>query len=183
MMPESPSAVSRFVEVATKYRDLVDRAAAAVDLLAGAETLLPALYVAALELPDVEASDEREADAVPHEAWREVFGRLQEVLGLYATYREVYDPVAVSDPAGAIDTANEPVIGNLADDLADIWRDLEVGLRIWPTSAESMRNGIVWEWRESFKSHWGQHLVDALRAIHWWRYVHYAGLADEDPAV
>ena len=49
---------------------------------------------------------------------------------------------------------------------------------IWSTSAEISREGlvaldrgtdiagVVWEWRAGF-DHWGHHLVDALRALHW----------------
>jgi hypothetical protein len=54
----------------------------------------------------------------------------------------------------------EPLHGSLADDIADIYRDLKDG------SGENEVRDKVWEWRFSFYSHWGKHAAGALRSIH-----------------
>ena len=68
-------------------------------------------------------------------------------------YWQVFDPTKDS----------EAIYGSLADDIADIYRDLKEGLDdIHLARAED----IIWEWRLGFSSHWGKHAIDALRTIH-----------------
>ena len=55
------------------------------------------------------------------------------------------------------------VTNSLADDLADIYRDLKAGLSLY--EAEHPIDA-AWEWRFRFQIHWGQHLVGAMRPIH-----------------
>jgi hypothetical protein len=57
----------------------------------------------------------------------------------------------------------EPVAGSLSDDLLDVYRDVGKGLRLWDADALT---AATWEWRFSFESHWGDHAIDALRALH-----------------
>jgi Domain of unknown function (DUF5063) len=176
--------VQAFVDVARRFCDLVDRADTlpASALLEEGELRLLELYTAALSLPDPEpSSDELRSDSISHQDWLVVFRRLQSALGPHDFYREIFDPAAMGDPGGSIDTGDEPVVSSLADDLADIWRDLRAGLNVWDGAADVARSDIVVEWHESFVSHWGQHLVDGLRAIHWWRHVHHVGRTIDAP--
>jgi hypothetical protein len=57
-----------------------------------------------------------------------------------------------------------PYTSSLADDLVDIWRDLENGLLAIEASPPHL--GVWWEWRFSFHSHWGQHSSGALRTLY-----------------
>ena len=178
------ASVEAFVDASRRYCDLVDQAdsLAAPALLKEAELLLVRLYTAALALPSPEpSSGELRSASISHEDWLAIFRRFQRALGPHDLYREIFDPAAMGDPSGAIDTGNEPVVSSLADDLSDIWRDLQAGLSAWSLVDDDGRSDIVGEWRESFISHWGQHLVDGLRAIHWWRYVHHVGQAIDAP--
>jgi hypothetical protein len=185
MTPENLGAARAFVDIATQYCDFILRVdnREGADVLLEAERLLPALYIAALDLPDTQSSDGPWPEGITHERWRVVFLSLRSSLGVYDRYREIYDPAAMADPSGAIENGDAPVEASLADDLADIWRDLQAGVRVWPGADEGKRRDLTGYWQESFSSHWGQHLVDALRAIHWWRHVHHAGAVDRDPAV
>ena len=82
-----------------------------------------------------------EGAAIPHERWREVYAFAASLLGpqtLYSTF---------SDPVGDLTADHGPVVGDLADDLSDIWRDLR--------SDPSL-----------FAEHWGLHAVAALRVLH-----------------
>jgi Domain of unknown function (DUF5063) len=65
----------------------------------------------------------------------------------------------VSDPY----EASEPVCGSLTDDLLDVYADVRRGLDLWDGSHQQ---AAIWEWRFHFDIHWGDHAVDALRALH-----------------
>ena len=75
------------------------------------------------------------------------------LLGRHDSYFEVFDPY-VDEP---------PVVGSLADDLADIYLDLARPLRLFDRGRVA---DATWEWVFSMRSHCGDHLVDALRATH-----------------
>ena len=60
----------------------------------------------------------------------------------------------------------EPVIGDLSDDLCDIYEKIAPGLRDWPGSNAALRRAIVWCWKFDYTSYWGVHATGALRALH-----------------
>lgn len=109
--------------------------------------MLMELYSAALDLPDMEPESTK---PIPNEEKPE---RIPFNLCFQSDYWEVFDPLL----------EDEPVCSNLADDLADISKDLELGI----SEYDSGKIGnAVFEWKLGLNSHWGQHLVDALRALH-----------------
>lgn len=68
-------------------------------------------------------------------------------------YWEVFDPLE----------KDEPVCGDLADDLSDIAADLAIGIEEY----EAGRIGnAIHEWKFGLRNHWGSHVVDALRVLH-----------------
>ncbi len=71
----------------------------------------------------------------------------------FEIYWEVFDPYEL----------DQPVAGSLSDDLLDVYRDVRGGLALWESRHDA---DAIWEWRFSFESHWGDHAVDALRALH-----------------
>jgi hypothetical protein len=70
-------------------------------------------------------------------------------------YWDVFAPLNEED--------TESVFNSLADDLADIYRDLKRGLLLYN---QGHIVEAIWEWRFNFDIHWGTHLVGAQRAIH-----------------
>jgi hypothetical protein len=73
---------------------------------------------------------------------------------------------AYFDPTEPLDSTQEIIFGDLADDLADIYRDIKPGLRAWATSDDAYLSHIVFGWKiPLFGSHWGVHAVSALRAL------------------
>jgi hypothetical protein len=177
-------AADLFVATAAKLVAHIERVAVhpAARFLEDSELLLVDLYARALRLPNVEPSDDAEwLPRVEYDGWRGVYQDIQRVLGRYDVYREIYDPAAMADPAGSIEGGDEPVVSSLADDLADIWRDLKPLVDGWPIATAAQRQDLAWDARSTFASHWGQHLVDALRAIHWWRHVHYVLVQSDRP--
>jgi hypothetical protein len=158
------AAVACFVDVATRYCEILETH----DRLAPADLAI-ALYPVLLELacrgatlPDFDNAPEMilQNDQSVKDRTAQLYSSLLAVLGEKAWYWEVFDPY---HPA-----ADGPIQHSLADDLADIYRDLRPGLLSWTKHPESTRRAIVWHWRFGYFSHWGHHIIDAIRAMHTW---------------
>jgi len=162
---EHPDAVA-FKTAAELYCTLFESEPADVDCWV--EAVLSALaqvYAAAHRLPGFGLSDD--AADIPdslyftHEDWFSLFGFIQRILGPQEAYWAYFDP---SEPA---DSNEQPIFHSLADDLADIYRDLKPGLRAWETGDDRYLETVVFEWKTPlFGSHWGLHAVSAMRALH-----------------
>jgi hypothetical protein len=126
---------------------------------------LARLYASGHTLPDFGVTDDAppiyQRFGVGDEEWRRVFSLVHEILGGQSGYWAYFDP---SQPR---DSGEQPVFGDLGDDLADIYRDVKPGLRAWGTGLEQYLSDIVYEWKfPLFGSHWGVHAVSAMRALH-----------------
>ena len=73
-------------------------------------------------------------------------------------YAVVCDPLTVPPEV-------EAGIGSLSDDIADIYRDVVVGLREYDAGR---REPAVWQWKFWLARHWGQHATEAIAALHAW---------------
>jgi hypothetical protein len=124
------------------------------DEVATALSLLSRLYAQALELPPL--FDEEDAPKVSHEEWLVIYKRFGSLPFNY--YAEYSEPHCTEDPS--------PGMGDLADDLADIWRDLKGGLALYNKGNHA---AAAWERRESFNIHWARHAAGALYALQCWR--------------
>ena len=117
---------------------------------------LTRLYLSALDLPDPSGWDSDLPDLMSDDAtWRHVHthaGRLP--INCYAV---VLDPLSEEN--------NEQGIASLADDIADIHRDVVVGLKY---HAAGRLQEAVWEWKHSLYSHWGTHATIAMNVMHLW---------------
>lgn len=63
---------------------------------------------------------------------------------------------------------DEPVVGSLADDLADIYGDLAEGL---DNARKGHLDEACFDWALSYRTHWCRHAVNALAAIEIYRTV------------
>lgn len=118
-----------------------------------ARRYLSSLYALAVDLPRCEC--ERRESTLTHDDWTATFKRFGQLpVGYYGT---ISDPLEV--PAG------ETALSDLADDLADIWRDLMEGLILFDSGD---RDAAGFQWWESFSIHWGDHAVNALAIVHFW---------------
>ncbi len=148
--------VDDFAITARRYCDYAE--SSAVETSAYAEmqlvrTLLASLYFQALALPPVECDPVE--SLLTHEDYQQMFARFGRLpVGYYNT---VFDPLQV-DPVDC-------TLGDLADDLADVWRDVKEGLLLFEAGR---RDAAGASWEESFEIHWGYHAVKALGVIHSW---------------
>ena len=115
--------------------------------------ILAELVHAAFSLPRDGLADAGSPDYQPRD-YQQV--RLALPLLPFQYYREVFDALD-------FECAEQVVVGDLYDDLADIYRDLSEGLFVYkqvsPTEAERY-------WSQSFGHHWGEHATSALRAFY-----------------
>ena len=119
-----------------------------------ARRLLAELYCRALELPAaVECPDEDNESRLD---WQAVYRRFASLPFSY--YGQVTDPLAVPP-------TDDHALGDLGDDLADIWSDLQAGRQLY---AKGRREEAHASWRWYFDFHWGKHACDALQALHFW---------------
>jgi uncharacterized protein DUF5063 len=56
-------------------------------------------------------------------------------------------------------------VADVADDLADTYRDLWSGLVLYRLGRPE---AAAWEWSFSFRAHWGHHVAGARYALHAW---------------
>jgi hypothetical protein len=146
-----------FAEVAREYRALLTGQRPEIKaFLSQVHSCVARLYAAALELPDVQPDRaEVEWEGKGYPTWRELYADLQSALGAREYYSEMFAPYELQ--------GQDPVIGSLSDDLADIFSDVSRGLAAWDSKDY---HGAVWEWRFHFGHHWGEHATGALRALH-----------------
>ena len=123
------------------------------------------VYAAAAALPPVvePATTRGTKSAMSQEAWHALHQDIAAVLGRWDYYWDVFDPYDASD--------REPICNSLADDLADMFRDLQDGI-----DAKGARrpSDVLWQWRFDFESHWAAHATGALRALSSALFIHRA---------
>ena len=115
--------------------------------------LLADLCREVLLIPDAAPSEDKvEIPRADDHEWRRIYERAAALPVQY--YSVVFDPLEVPP--------SEAVVGDLADDLADIYRDLDYGHKLYEAGEHAE---AAWQWRFSF-NHWGRHAMEGMRAIH-----------------
>jgi hypothetical protein len=155
----SKPAVTAFVEAARRYCALIDVRPTLTrrELVSRVHAVLAELYSRGLELPEVEPQKtSATTSALTQDEWWALFSGLRDQL-------RDYDSYWVSEPEREVPTGPGP--SSLADDLADIYRDLKTGFTLWEAKPARVADA-VWEWRFGCSTHWGRHAVDALGRIH-----------------
>jgi hypothetical protein len=149
----------RFQQVAARFCALVEsEPAEPVAEMRVLARLLAELYLCASDLPEVDLDDasaplpRSSASSGAYSKARDRFAHLP-----LESYWDVFDPL-VQEPEA-------PVYNSLGDDLGDVYADLVRGFELL---AHRGIDPAVFEWRLSFFSHWGNHLVGAQRAIFLW---------------
>ncbi|MBR7747363.1 DUF5063 domain-containing protein [Undibacterium baiyunense] len=151
---ESP--LKNFAEVARKFCAWAETQPVSTENeVKTAIELLANLSSAILATSNLGFGEDLEGERISDEEWRVTYNRFGFLpFNYYSTF---FNPANVGK--------EEPVIGDLADDLADIYRDLKAGF--WLYDRGHVKEA-VWEWRQSFQTHWGRHATGALYALHAW---------------
>lgn len=147
----------RFRAASANFIEVVDAAPnfERDEFIASVNSSLAELYSRALDLPAVEP-DTADGDATPFatEKWAGLYHSLKDKIGPLDVYWEIFDSTERSDP----------VQGSLAEDISEIYFDLQENLQLEEKGITS--GDLLWELRESFGAHWGRHATAALKAIY-----------------
>ncbi len=121
--------------------------------------ILPLLYLKALMLPPCEAEGEDFLESYVTEEIYEVLRiNIANLLGRDDDYLEVF----VADMA----YSDQPIKKNISEDLADIYQDLKDFLFVFRLGYNQTMHDALAVCRENFELHWGQKLVNTMRALH-----------------
>lgn len=119
--------------------------------------LITELYLCGIRLVDeLQEVNEFTSSKEPKEKMRSTIYVYASNLPLQY-YSEVFNPLIVP--------AEEPGVGDLADDIADIYQDIRRGLDLLE---EGYTAEAVWEWIFHMQAHWGEHATSAIRVLHWY---------------
>lgn len=121
--------------------------------------LLPLLYLKAHMLPlPQRMNDDYLQDFVTEEDYNFVLNGVKQQLGTDDTYLEVFvEEMKYSD---------EPVMATISENLADIYQELKNLAANYQTENEYVMNDALLSCLEAFREHWGQKLLNAMRALH-----------------
>jgi len=162
MRTDIHTAFREFNSAASEFCGAVDSASALdrVELLSRLYEILPRLIHQGIGLPSLSWSDgytreETKQTRMKEAEWWQLYELLKEKLGDWDLYWQVFDPTKDS----------EAIRGSLADDIADIYRDVKEGLDLHDPDLALQQDAIC-GWRVLYYSHWGQHAINALYTIH-----------------
>lgn len=153
-MGESLRAVRELASAAQQYCALVeglDRPAG--DWLEQLSCLLPRIHAAVIGLGRGGDSTQP-GNGGDYERRFELYTHLRGLLGDRDHYNLDFDPADRSDMSGS-----------LADDITDIYFELRRGLDVLDRNPDGLREAAA-VWRNGFRWHWGQHVVDAERHLY-----------------
>ena len=121
--------------------------------------LLPLLYLKTL-LVDVDTANEEEnlEKFVSEEDYLFVKNQIEALLGEDDSYLEVFHP--------DMPYSDTPIAVFISEDLADIYQELKDFAANFQTGDTEIMTTAIANCVESFANHWGQKLLNALRALH-----------------
>ena len=139
------------------------------DFIDSIHTLLVNLYHQSISLIklDIALTSKKHIDITIDESTiNHLRMRLTGILGEFTDYSESFDPIIIEGD----DNYSQ---GWLVDDLADIYIDLYRAVQKVDSSVDSSIQQAMWELRFGLGAHWGNHLINALRFVHYLQFSHY----------
>ncbi len=116
------------------------------------------LYAAGLALDAVQdATGWDNPASVTQQDWRRVYDNLTRSLPKHLYHEVLSEPFQIHDDP-------KLAIGDLADNLADVWRDMKNGLNAIEEGVPEA--AALWHWKLNFDCHWGAHATSALDILH-----------------
>lgn len=151
-----------FVTVANEFCLLLESSAkiSKLDFIDRSQKLLPLLYLKASLLPKVENEFAEEIEKFVGEGdWEYIRTAVIEKMGANDEYLEVFDD--------GMRDSDEPIVASISENFADIYQDLKDFLTSYRIASVEIMNDALWDLNNNFPDHWGQALVNSLRAIHY----------------
>jgi hypothetical protein len=148
-----PPQLAEFADLARGYCGWCEGHSFKPNPEAQASRWLSRLYASALSLPPRECENENGPPDLPAAELAQAESNLAPFMGWY--YRECFDPHPYLN--------DEPVMGDVGDDLLDVYKDIKRGLVLFEAGDI---NDSLWYWSFLHKIHWGRHAVGGLFALH-----------------
>jgi hypothetical protein len=153
--------VVEFVAVANEFCKYIERTdeLKGDDLLKILQRILPLMYLKASLLPVLQPYfEDGNEKFVTENQWERINNLLSQKFGTANEYLDIFD-IQAADAESAVPTS-------ISENMADIYQDIKDFLLLYQTGSDEVMNDAIWECKLNFESHWGQKLVNALRAIH-----------------
>lgn len=133
------------------------------EFLLQAIKLLPLLYfkAVAVEMPEPIYDDPAER-FVTEEDYLFVREKIEQLLGNDNVYLEVFHP--------DMKFSDTPIAVLISEDMADIYQEIKDFASNYSLGMPEIMNDALIECLETFREHWGQKLLNCLRALHALRY-------------
>jgi hypothetical protein len=163
-----------FLKVAEQFIALIEADnISKEDFCRQAHTTLIDLYAAGHKLEIIElkySSADSDFGKTDDEFFKNKNQTIISTLGEDAFYWEVFDPTYFEKDGtpgqGWQITDKEPTQGWLVDDFADIYRDLKIEIEKMKIGTDEAIEDALWQMKFSSRNHWGQHCINAIRALH-----------------
>jgi len=120
--------------------------------------LLPLIYVKVATLPKIEEDYTELQDYVLEEDYNFVQNRVWGILKEDDEYLEVFSP--------ELQFSEAPITATISENLADIYQDLKNFISVYADRNEECMQAALYKVQDSFKTYWGQKLVNAMRPLH-----------------
>lgn len=129
------------------------------DFISTALKILPLLYLKASMLPKTETMlDDFLEKAVTEKEYELIKDVVQAKMGPFDDYLEVF--------TADMQRSDLPLTSTVSENMADIYQDVKDFLMSYRTAVTEIMNDALTELNEHFMEHWGQSLVNVLRALH-----------------
>ena len=152
MRDAPPSPVETFLEHAIGFCNWCEGESLGTNRELMAAVWLARLHAAALLLPERGPENEEGLPELPAVQRTQAERNLASFSGWF--YRTVFDP----DP----DNIDDPVMGDVGDDLLDTYKDVKAGCLLFDRGQQS---DALWYWSFMHRIHWSKHAVGALGAL------------------
>ncbi len=153
--------VIEFVTVANQYCAFVEQHASTTrkEFIEKMQKIFPLLYLKASLLPDIGLPAEETSEKFVSEVdYNFLLSKLSAKLGRFDSYQEVFDE--------AMQFSETAIDANLSENICDIYQDLKDFIMAYRIGSQDIMIDALTECNNSFKTYWGQKLVNGLRALH-----------------
>ena len=150
-----------FLRSCRNYCELLENKQVSASLLDLQKSLLK-LYLYGLNLETIDLASNKEFEGKLGDKDLDKIKNLAcEIIGENQYYWTIFDPT--SNVFG-----NEsPVMGDLLDDVIDIYKDIKCQVMIFDLNTEESMESAAWTMKFDFWHHWSNHAIDAIRTIHY----------------
>ena len=129
------------------------------EFISTALKILPLLYLKANMLPETSTVlDEYLEKYVTEEEYEHVRQSVRDRMGRFDDYLEVF--------TADMQRSDLPLTSTVSENLADIYQDLMDFMMNYRSAVTEIMNDALTALMQDFREHWGQRLVNVLRALH-----------------